>query len=46
MRMGRIWTLMALAPLALVGDANGDEEESVEITVDPNQVVVQVFGIV
>ena len=46
MRMRWNWSLISLVSLAMVGQANANEEESGPIVVDPNQVVVQVYGIV
>lgn len=46
MRTIRNWTLMSLLSLALIARANADDKKALAIKVDPNQVVVQVYGIV
>ena len=46
MRMSRNWTLISLVSLVLTGQAYAAEEEAGAVTVDPNRVVVQVYGIV
>ena len=46
MRMSQNWALISLVSLALIDHAAAKEEEAGVIAVDPNQVVVQVYGIV
>lgn len=46
MWMKQNWKVAAFVSLALIGRANAAEEKSGAVTVNPNQVVVQVYGIV
>ena len=45
MRKYHVLLLLPILALGFLGQANG-EEKAVEVSVDPNQVVVQVHGIV
>ena len=46
MLMNKNWKLMWLVSLALTNPANAVEEEADVPSVNPNQIVVQVYGIV
>ena len=46
MQMRMKWTLTWIVFLALFGQAVAAEKETEAVTVNPNQVVVQVYGIV